>query len=146
MSSQITPTQSPSRRGSHVKSDYAHTITIKEGQSCQVRLRPHNHHQGGLVMSSQITNTQSPSRRGSYVQSDYAHTITQHSHRSSYNSTCTMINSSCDIFYSLLQPHALVGFHPPCSHPYPGDNLQERGRAVRKNAGPSKNCHVRLNH
>ena len=45
------------------------------------------------------------------------------------------------LFYSLPQPHQVTA-----SHPSPGDNPPERGRAVRKNAEPSKNCRVKLNH
>ena len=42
-------------------------------------------------------------------------------------------------YYSLPQLH-----HVTATHPSPGDNPQECGRAVRKNAGPIKN--VKLNH
>ena len=73
-------------------------------------------HPGGVVMSSQIKLTHSPN----------THTLAHIAGR------CALIFSRCTLF-SLHQQH-----HVTASHSSPGDNPPEGGRAVRKNAGPSK--------
>ena len=77
-----------------------------------------------------------PSRRGSHVTSDYAHTIINTHPLAHIPGTCSLI-----FIFSLPQP-----LHVTASHPSAGDILPERGRVVRKNAGPCKNGRVKLNH
>ena len=53
--------------------------------------------------------------------------------------TCSLNFSSCALFtVNLPQLH-----HVTASHPSPGDKPPQREMAVRKNAGPSKNGHVK---
>ena len=84
-----------------------------------------SHHQLGVVMPSQITPTQASN----------THTLAH------IPCICALIFSGCPIVYNLHQP-----LHVTASHSFPGNNPRVRGRAVRKNAGPSKIGGVKLNH
>ena len=81
------------------------------------------------------------SRKGSHIKSDYAHTIIQQAPFSPYNRHLRLYFQKLHSFNSLPQAHQVTA-----SHPFPGDSPPKRGRAVRKNAGLSKNARVKLNH
>ena len=79
-----------------------------------------------VVMSSQIMHKQWSNIQYSLIQ------YTRH--------LCFEFQKLCT-FYRLPELH-----HVKASHPFPGDNPLEHGRAVQRNTGPSKNGHMKLNH
>ena len=83
-------------------------------------------HQGGVVMSSQIMVTQS--------------TNTHHLAHAYTIGTCASFLVVVPVL-QFTKPHQVTA-----SHPSPGDNPIEHGRAVRKNAGSCKYGGVELNH
>ena len=71
--------------------------------------------------------------------SNYSHTIIKHTPLSTYTRHMRLDFHKLRPLYSFPQRHYVTA-----SHPSPGDNPPERGRDVRKNAGPCKNCSVKL--
>ena len=76
------------------------------------------------------------------ISSQLMHTQLSNTHHLAHiPGTCALIIQFRH-FYSVPQPHHFYSL----SNPSPGDNPPVRGRAVRNNAEPIKNGHVKLNH